>query len=201
MPTRLTRDQKKAATRTALLESAASVFAELGFEAASIEEISERAGYSRGAFYANFASKEDCFLTVLAERGSVHLTDIAEAFGRGDSLAERLDSGGSFLDEHLDREREWCRLYMEAWSLATREPKLREVFAEQYRQRRREVASIIASHADDADPAISDLLASALIGLFEGYIMQELIDPAALPEDYFRQALRTLFLPLHQEGA
>jgi len=45
-----------------LIESAGKVFAERGFYGASVEEITERAGFSRGAFYSNFTSREDLFL-------------------------------------------------------------------------------------------------------------------------------------------
>ena len=56
---RLTRRESRAATRAKLIESAGEVFAERGFYGASVEEITERAGFSRGAFYSNFASREE----------------------------------------------------------------------------------------------------------------------------------------------
>ena len=58
---RLGRAEKKAATRAALLEAAARVFGRGGFYGASVEEIAEEAGFSRGAVYSNFESKEDLF--------------------------------------------------------------------------------------------------------------------------------------------
>lgn len=196
---RLTREEQKAATTAALLESASSVFAEHGFDAASIEEISERAGYSRGAFYSNFTSKEQCFLELLEQRSAQHLGDIALAFTRGDTLAERLEAGGRFLDDHVSREREWCKLYMEAWSLASRHPELGRRFAEQYRTWRQGVAQMIRDQspvAAEADDVQAEILASSLIAVFEGYILQEIIDPDALPDDFFAQVLSILFVPL-----
>src|SRR5690554_525741 len=58
-------------TRTRLLDAAAEVFAEFGLEGASVEAICERAGFTRGAFYSNFESKDELFLqltAVVAER-------------------------------------------------------------------------------------------------------------------------------------
>src|SRR5271169_391372 len=52
-------------TRARLIQSAEKVFARDGFEAAKLEEIAKDAGYTRGAFYANFESKEDLFLALL----------------------------------------------------------------------------------------------------------------------------------------
>ncbi|MFS0735249.1 helix-turn-helix domain-containing protein [Microbacterium sp. 1P10UB] len=49
-------------TRRRLLDAAADVFAEDGLDATSVEAICERAGFTRGAFYSNFASKDELFL-------------------------------------------------------------------------------------------------------------------------------------------
>ncbi len=62
---RLTRQESRLETRTKLLESAAQLFAKGGYEGASIDLIAESAGYSKGAFYSNFESKEAIFLALL----------------------------------------------------------------------------------------------------------------------------------------
>lgn len=54
--------RRREATRQRLLDAAAQVFAEVGLAAASVEAVCERAGYTRGAFYSNFESKEELFL-------------------------------------------------------------------------------------------------------------------------------------------
>jgi AcrR family transcriptional regulator len=54
--------RRREATRARLLDAAALVFAETGLDAASVEAVCERAGYTRGAFYSNFESKEELFL-------------------------------------------------------------------------------------------------------------------------------------------
>ena len=60
----LTPERRRELTKTALVEAAADVFAKRGFEGASLEEIAEAAGFSRGAIYSNFGSKEDLMLAV-----------------------------------------------------------------------------------------------------------------------------------------
>jgi len=62
---RLTRQESRLETRTKLLESAAQLFAKGGYEGASVDLIAETAGYSKGAFYSNFESKEAIFLELL----------------------------------------------------------------------------------------------------------------------------------------
>jgi AcrR family transcriptional regulator len=66
MPTeRLTRERRRDLTRTALLDAAAEVFAQRGFAAASLDEIAETAGFTRGAITFNFGTKDDLFLAVV----------------------------------------------------------------------------------------------------------------------------------------
>ncbi len=62
---RLTREESRFETRTKLLDSAAQLFARGGYEGASVDLIAESAGYSKGAFYSNFESKEAIFLELL----------------------------------------------------------------------------------------------------------------------------------------
>src|SRR5437016_838673 len=65
---RLTRAERQAQTRQDLLDAAARVFVKRGFTGSSVEEISAEAGYTRGAFYSNFRSKNELFVELLHER-------------------------------------------------------------------------------------------------------------------------------------
>jgi AcrR family transcriptional regulator len=62
---RLSRQESRLETRAKLLDSAAQLFAKGGYEGASVDLIAENAGYSKGAFYSNFESKEAIFLELL----------------------------------------------------------------------------------------------------------------------------------------
>src|SRR5580700_748245 len=68
--------ERSDATRTRLIRSAEKIFARDGFEAAKLEEIATEAGYTRGAFYANFKSKEDLFLALLEGEISSRIDNI-----------------------------------------------------------------------------------------------------------------------------
>src|SRR5262245_46444228 len=65
MAQRLTQAERRQRTRAGLVETARATFLERGFHGASLDEIAERAGYSKGAVYSNFASKDELFLAVL----------------------------------------------------------------------------------------------------------------------------------------
>ena len=63
-----TRREKQAETRSSLLRSAAKLFCRRGLEGASVEDVAQDAGYTKGAFYSNFKSKEELFLVMLDEK-------------------------------------------------------------------------------------------------------------------------------------
>lgn len=64
-------------TRARLLDAAHEVFGEVGMDAASVEAICERAGFTRGAFYSNFESKEDLFLALITQLSEGKLDEVA----------------------------------------------------------------------------------------------------------------------------
>ncbi len=87
-------------TRTRLMDAAAEMFAEVGIDAASVEAICECAGFTRGAFYSNFASKEELFLALCARSAE---TTIAAVRDRVTSIEDRgLDTAGDV--RHLVQE-------------------------------------------------------------------------------------------------
>lgn len=99
MARRLTRQEQQEQTRARLIETADRMFAEGGINAASLRSLCERAGFSQGAFYSNFASKEDLLLCVLERhihqevalmRGLVSSSDCAGLEGALARLADRL---------------------------------------------------------------------------------------------------------------
>jgi len=69
-PKRETRAERQARTRAELIATAATVFAQRGYEGASVEEIAEQAGYSHGAVYSNFAGKSDLTTKIPGEEAN-----------------------------------------------------------------------------------------------------------------------------------
>src|SRR3954453_3654381 len=69
----MSRAEKQEATRRSLLGSASRLFCRRGLEGTSVDEVAEAAGYTKGAFYANFKSKEELFLVMLDEKFSREL--------------------------------------------------------------------------------------------------------------------------------
>lgn len=100
-PPRRTRREMQQDTRARLIEAALHTVAEGGVGAASIRGVSERAGFSQGAFYSNFASKDDLLLALVEE----HMASIAQSLV---DLVETtrdmtLDASLHQLSERLER--------------------------------------------------------------------------------------------------
>src|SRR5208337_3214223 len=87
---RLTRQESKEVTRMRLIEAAETLFIRKGFDDTSVDEISEMAGYSRGAFYSNFDDKGQVFLAVIDRRRPKALDGLDEIFRRISEPAERI---------------------------------------------------------------------------------------------------------------
>src|SRR5580692_11566271 len=78
-------EARTAATRRKLLLAAEQTFARDGYEAARLEDIAARAGYTRGAFYANFDSKEDIFFALLEQWVAQQIAEVNELLERHDN--------------------------------------------------------------------------------------------------------------------
>lgn len=69
--------ERRARTRARLLDAAHELFGEVGMDAASVEMICERAGFTRGAFYSNFESKEELFLALITQLADATIEQVA----------------------------------------------------------------------------------------------------------------------------
>jgi AcrR family transcriptional regulator len=195
--TRLTREQSRAQTRARLIEAAGEVFAERGFYGASVEEIAERAGFSRGAFYSNFDSKDDLFLAVLDSHIESEMALTAEALGEDPSQEAIL----AFLHERsVRRSKEagrWTLLWAEFWLHVLRQPELAPKLAERQRTARAAITKIIESRCRQLGikPTMPPQdLASLILAVDDGLVLQERLDPGVVPEDLRARASVLLFI-------
>ena len=122
---RESRQERRERTRAELLAAARRAFLREGFHGASLDAIAEEAGYTKGAFYSNFASKDDVLVAVLEE----HFRDRAEAYESLVSSAETIEDAygavARFWHDANEREPEWSRLVIEFMAHASRNEKLR----------------------------------------------------------------------------
>jgi len=163
---RLTREESKDLTRLRLIEAAERLFIRRGFDDASVEEISEMAGYSRGAFYSNFDSKEQIFLAVIDRRRPKALDDILQ---RVSEPLERITAVRNWFANQW-RLKDFIALRMEFSRRAFRDRSVRTHLAQLFRQELEtysaSVGGVFRAKAEGERPEIVVLvLLAAALGL------------------------------------
>jgi AcrR family transcriptional regulator len=186
----MSRAEKQGRTRNALLEAASKLFCNRGLEGASIDEISEAAGYTKGAFYANFKSKEELFLVMLDERFAHELERIDRVLaGTDDPDAEVRTAASDFV--HFASGEEWPRLYFQFAAHAARNEEFRQELATRQRAMRDRLAAVYARWISDygVDPPLplADIAAMTYF-MADGFLVDRLIEPG-LDEDLYATML------------
>jgi AcrR family transcriptional regulator len=191
-PRRVTR--RRAETRQRLLDAALLVFAEEGFGRASVEDVCERAGYTRGAFYSNFGSLDELFLAMWEQRSTAMLGALAAALDAtpGEAIVS-LEDGIDQLLALLPVDDHWQRVEAEFTAHALRVPALRAAMA----AREAQIAAALLPFIDRAVARVRrrvvdrEAFAAALVAVHDGTAIQCLIEPA---DPLVRERRRALFL-------
>jgi AcrR family transcriptional regulator len=142
---RLTRVEQREVTRQRLIEAAARVFCRTGFEAAPIDLIAEEAGFSRGAFYSNFESKDELFVELISRHLDAEVTTLSHALDRIKSAAD-LAPAIERRYRVLGEDHSWCLLTTEFQLYTMRGGMKAEEFGEIYESYRQRVGDLIAIH-------------------------------------------------------
>jgi AcrR family transcriptional regulator len=189
------RQVRSEATRNRLIDAAEKIFARDGFEAAKLEEIATEAGYTRGAFYANFESKEALFLALL-EREISSRIDRAEA-----ETAKVRDPGAklrAFREFFLSMcgDRRWSLLALEFKLFAVRHP---EVKAQLAAMNRRLVGSRVGILRDVMEgsghklPVSATAVAMSLSAVTHALALEHMLDRGMMPEVDIKKILGNYF--------
>jgi AcrR family transcriptional regulator len=197
---RLTRAEAKARTREQLLDAAAQVFAEKGYAGASVEDIAEAAGYSTGALYSNFGSKQALFVELMQawrSRGASRQAAQAARIIEDDVLADQdpLALLAQRLERVTDRSTEAAALQAEFWLYAVRNPEAMQVLAQTTAERVDALTPLITHIMGryGASPDIApDAATRIALGLFAGLARQRRIDPEAVPAELITLGLQWL---------
>lgn len=196
-PRRLTRAESQARTRAALLDAAERVFVERGLLGASVEAITEAAGYTRGAFYSNFESKEELFAALLQDR--VYTRYRALAAASPDEQPSLKELGRRLAAIQAEPQGVWLfRLWLELLAHAGRDPSFREFAAEFWRGTRAIGAAAIEqgfTAAGQTPPLPAKQIATSMIAMDIGLALQHFVDPDDAPLDLYPILYEALFSP------
>ncbi|WP_442790158.1 TetR/AcrR family transcriptional regulator [Nocardia sp. CDC153] len=118
---------RRAETRQRLLDAAFDAFAEEGFGRCSVEQVCERAGFTRGAFYSNFTSLEELFLAMWEQRSAAMLADAAAVLDTPDGVPGDPRRAVEQVLAAVPIDDKWFRITSEFTAHALRNPALRQV--------------------------------------------------------------------------
>jgi AcrR family transcriptional regulator len=188
---RLSRADSRERTAQRLVDAAERLIARRGLEATSVEEIAEAAGYSRGAFYSNFKSKEDLFFEVLRRDQEHTNARFASVLNEARPLQE-MQAHIRKLYTGLYQDSDSFLTWTEGRMLSARDPKFRAKLASLIAKRRDFVVKLIDylyQRAGGAPNVPLELLAMGFISLIEGLRLFLASCPSQMPLDVAQSIL------------
>jgi AcrR family transcriptional regulator len=194
---RLTRAERRRQTRARLLDAAGQVFARRGFHAATVDEVAEAAGYTKGAVYSNFATKDELFLALLDQRLAAQLQQV-EALYAIESSEELLAALRARTEQEFTAARDFGVLTVEFWLYAMRNPAALAELAKRYRQLRSRLAELITkryARHETSPPMPPEHLAALAIATDAGLFLQFFAEPGAVPWELHADAMIQLLDP------
>ena len=170
---------RRGRTRARLLDAAFTVFAAKGYGRVSIEEVCEAAGYSRGAFYSNFATLDELFFALYRQRADVIADQVAGALA--------LDGPGLDVPAAVDRvtevlllDRDWLLVKTDFLVHAARHPAVARTLLEHRARLRGAITERLArARGHTALPAVlggTEGAAAAVVAAYDGVTVQLLLD-------------------------
>ncbi|MEV6836675.1 helix-turn-helix domain-containing protein [Streptomyces sp. NPDC051133] len=176
-PKRVTR--RRVRTRARLLDAAFQVFAAKGFGRVSIEEVCDAAGFSRGAFYSNFAALDELFFALYQERADLIAAQVADAFAQeGPDLDVRASVDR--VTEVLLLDVDWLLVKTDFLVHAARDAAVAHALLDHRARLRAAIADRLSrARGDTALPAVlgdADGAAHAVVAAYDGVTTQLLLD-------------------------
>ena len=200
----MTRAESRQRTRERLLGAAKDVFAQQGYRRASVEQIASEAGYTIGALYSNFASKEELLLALLEQQVGRIAERVVNAAVAADGATEKLRAGAREWMSFLDEEPELYALMIEFWTIWVRDKEQRPRHAQRFAEVRMYIGGLIQQKADDLGVAMRlppEQIGAVVLALADGLALQHLANPKAVPNDLYPMVLPIVVQALEEPPA
>jgi AcrR family transcriptional regulator len=188
MATRVTRSQRKARTREELLVAARSVFLRRGFHGASLDEIAEEAGYTKGAVYSNFAGKDDLYIALLEAHYRGRVAAYVELMVDQRTFEDAIRAVGRFMADSDARDPDWLPTLAEFVAHAARDESLRRAYVRVREEFLTAIAGVIETLCDRHGlalrvPPLEAARASSILA--RGYSAERRLDPDGASSEMF----------------
>ena len=193
----LTPERRRQQTRDHLLAAAAQVFAERGFHGASLDEVAAVAGFSKGAVYSNFKSKEDLFLALFKANYDREMEALRATLESSEAPPEsRLSDFVALIREEVRWTPDsFALLYEEFWLYAVRNPTAREQLVQLENENVRAIAEIIeAERVRQGLEALESVerVARIISVLFHGISRLRVLQPQVADDSLVETAIALL---------
>jgi AcrR family transcriptional regulator len=203
MKTRLTRAERRERTREDLISAAERRFVGGGFHATSVDDVTLEAGYTKGAVYSNFASKEDLFFAIYERRVDRAVAEIERKIGEADPAAglERL---AAEVAERRGRDDGWLAVFFEFWAHVVRNAGLRERFASIHARALEPMVAAVERFANERGiemPVDARRLNVAMNAMQLGLLLERLTQPELVDVTLGARMIRLVFEDLERGGA
>jgi AcrR family transcriptional regulator len=201
----LTPERRRQLTREHLLAAAAQVFAERGFHGATLDEVARVAGFTKGAVYSNFESKDDLFLALFKSSYEREMAALVSTLGA--SLVPPGDRLNDFVDlvrAQSHGGRESSLLYQEFWLYAARNPEARDRLVAVDEETVGELADLLRQQRQQEgmepleDP---ERVARVIEVLFRGIGLLRVMQPEAVDDRFLEVAIEFVARGLGSTGA
>jgi AcrR family transcriptional regulator len=192
----VSRKDSQARTRAALMESAAELAARRGIEGASLNAVAQAAGFTKGAVYANFSSKEELFLAMLDAHFDERLAEVDRILSSEADPDDQAREAGLGLMRVLAEDPERHRLFFEFAAHAARNDDFREQLVARYRALRERLGELLAARAErlGINPVVPpDEIAAMAFAMANGVALERLLEPEAVPDTLFGDMLAAFF--------
>lgn len=192
--TRLSRAERKELTRELLLDAAIEVFAQKGYHGASLDDVAEAAGFTKGAVYSNFTRKSDLFLALVDRESSRRGVALSRAIEAVD-VTLLPDLAAAWLSRQEDESRDWDVLTVEFWLAAMRDATVRRALCAGRDEAMTELGALLDTKlaAAGARPGLTGRqIALILDALGTGLLMAQALEPDAGSAALFAATVRKL---------
>jgi AcrR family transcriptional regulator len=187
--------RRRADTVERLLDAALQTFAEVGFAGASVEDICRRGGFTRGAFYSSFKTKDELFGALFA-RETARNIELAQAQLTGiEQEADPVTVGVERCLSAFRADRTWVLVLTEYRLHAARHPEAAaalQAHVAALNAGLTELIETVAARAGLTLTAPADRLAGAIVAVHDGAVLSQVLQPGAASDDLERTALLLL---------
>jgi AcrR family transcriptional regulator len=203
MKKRLTRAQKRERTYEGLISAAERLFVERGFHASTVDEIALEAGFTKGAVYSNFESKEDLFFAVYERRAERALAEIDEVLGENGPAAGLEHLASDAARRRGGAEDGWLAVFFEFWAHVVRRPELRDRFARIHSRALEPMAGAVERFAGERGisiPVGAHSLNVAMNAMVLGLSLERLTQPEVVDVGLGARMVRLVLEDLERGG-